>query len=148
MVDLGSEELRSMVLDSARRRIGTGRSEDDDFSALGPDVSDRPIQWCGIGALAVYHEAGLGLQVLWRISFGFSRHLRLTQHPEPADLVILPKREYYHEAIIEELNQHSMTVIAANTGMPPGKWSRGSYTLPHPGALFFSIQGWIDAVMA
>ena len=74
----------------------------------------EPIAWCGIFALWVLHQAGIGQHIKWLYDGkGFLYRLPMTTNPQPGDLAYIPKNQ--HHAIVESVEGDIIQTIDGNS---------------------------------
>lgn len=74
---------------------------------------DYPKDWCGAFALWVLHQAGMALDLEWKIGRGFLiPNLPQTTHPKPGDIAYFEHNQ--HHAIVSEVTSSSVGLINGN----------------------------------
>jgi hypothetical protein len=104
-----------------------------------------PVAWCGIFALWVLHEAGLGESITWRYNepHGFLFRLPPTNDPQPGDLAYIPTNQ--HHAIVESVEDGWVTTIDGNSAgrkVARNRRPRSAFSA------FYSIQPLIDGELS
>ena len=99
-----------------------------------------PIAWCGIFALWVLHQAGLGEDVLWKYDGrGFLSRLPQTSDPQPGDLAYISAKQ--HHAIVEKVVGNDVYTLDGNSR---GRQVAANVRPRSTFAAFYSIQPLLD----
>ena len=101
--------------DDHEKRIGYWES------ALGYEIHHfaeiAKLAWCGGFALACLHEAGLALDVHWRIGLGFllckPHPLPVTAHPQPGDIGY-QNVPFQHHFVVQRVDGQTVHSIDGN----------------------------------
>lgn len=106
------------------------------------DYLTPPKEWCGAFVLWALHQAGLALDVLWKVGIGFisPQKLPTTLNPKPGDIAYFT--HYGHQAIVKSVNNDGTVTIINGNG------TGGLITISSPKmsdvTAFYSIQPFID----
>lgn len=131
-------DVRSHVAAIAREQLG--RAElDRYFADAAPAFVGSHAEWCGIFALWVLHQAGLGVGIQWRIGLGFLYRLPVTTDPKVGDIAYFTANQ--HHAIVVGVHADTVDVINGNG---QGGVVSASSPLKSKAAAYYSIQPWID----
>ncbi len=105
---------RRAVVDAALSKLGATNGNEFWADTLpGSPASDYPKDWCGGFALWALHQAGLGLDLDWKIGSGFLiPNLSQTKSPKPGDIAYFAHNE--HHAIVSEVTSSSVGLINGN----------------------------------
>jgi hypothetical protein len=89
---------------------GTERIREYHSNALGKPHVGPEVEWCGLFALAMLHDAGIAQNVHWRIGGGFceEQRLRRVKLPEPGDVVYYDK-PFQHHALVHSVDTEAGT---------------------------------------
>jgi hypothetical protein len=89
---------------------GPERIREYHSNALGKPHAGRELEWCGLFALAMLHDAGIATGVHWRIGGGFCEEQRLkrVKLPEPGDVVYYDK-PFQHHALVHSVDTEAGT---------------------------------------
>jgi len=137
-----SAVIRKRVIEIAREQVGKAELERY-FAAVAPDFVGQKPEWCGIFALWVLHQAGLGAGVKWIVAKGFLFRLPRTSSPKPGDIAYYTK--FNHQALVAAVRGGEVDLINGNG--KGGVVSESTKRL-EDAAGYYSIQPWIDAVNA
>lgn len=130
--------LREDVVSIARSHIGEG-----------PKPEWRGVQWCGLFALSVLHEAGLARDIAWHIGGGFvlenPHAFPYTTDPHPGDIGIVQHnragKDVWHYVILERISDIGVAwCIAGNAGLSPGHVAQQEFPISRPDLRWYSIE--------
>jgi hypothetical protein len=138
----GADSIRQRIVNIARTQLGKADLETYLASAA-PDFVGQKPEWCGIFALWVLKQAGLGAGVTWIVAKGFIFRLPRTQNPEPGDIAYFNK--FQHQAIVAAVRGNEIDLINGNG---KGGVVTESTTTREQAEAFYSIQPWIAAKAA
>ena len=151
-IDSREHEIRMRVVDAATGELGPGRVAEYWRDVLGPAwVGPPPPHWCGAFALWCLHQAGLALDVQWRVGRGFlmvgRRPLNATTSPQPGDIVYHTK--FQHHAIVSHVLGDKVHTIDGNQGNINGFPVRTKRHIKGaPGVTYFSISRFVRDALA
>ncbi len=105
---------RKAVVDAALSKLGATNGNEFWADTLpGVPPSDYPKDYCGGFALWAIHQAGLGLNLDWKIGSGFLiPNLSQTKNPKPGDIAYFAHNE--HHAVVRDVSNGSVGLINGN----------------------------------
>lgn len=106
------EGMRACVVSTAMSELGTDRWQKycDGETAVMPS---KRVAWCGIFALWVLHQCGLGKDFMWQYGKGFAYRLPRTTDPKPGDIAYIDQ-PLQHHAIVKSVNGNMVYTIDGN----------------------------------
>lgn len=137
---MSDDAIRKRVVDIAKSQIGKPLSPEYLAQAAPAFVGQKP-EWCGIFALWVLKQAGLGAGITWVVAKGFLFHLKRTSSPQPGDIAYYTK--FQHQAVVAGVRGDEVDLINGNGA--GGVVSVSTKRLDEAAA-YYSIQPWLDAV--
>lgn len=107
--------LRQEVVNVALGEVGEGAQGTCGIYGEGvTDLDPAKVAWCGIFALWVLHQVGIGTDVRWRTGFGFAeQNLTRTNNPKPGDIAYI-HTPYQHHAIVKRVVGDTVETIDGN----------------------------------
>ena len=130
--------VRDDIVAAARAEVGAG--DIPKYWKSCGIVAPFPKYWCGGFALWAIHQAGVALDVKWKLALGFCevQGLRRTKTPEPGD-VAYTDAPWQHHAIVESFVDGMVSTIDGNQGPPQPVKRKAPRPVP-PGMVFYSID--------
>jgi hypothetical protein len=150
---IGSDYAMTVGLDAAAKRWRATRFAlrevgQTDWKRYYPGVlqSTSRVEWCGIFALWILHQAGIGAGVQWEISKGFLYKLKLTNSPQPGDIAYVDQPSQHHAVVIDANKQpNQIECVNGNGGNAQYTGNVVTHTfLPRSHySAFYSIGPWL-----
>lgn len=116
MLDTPLDPRRAKVVSAALSQLGKSDASVYWADAMpGAPESDYPKDWCGGFVLWALHEAGLGLDLVWKIGRGFLiPNLSQTKTPKPGDIAYFAHNQ--HHAIVSAMNSDGSVSLVNGNG--------------------------------
>lgn len=123
---------RDDIIAAARAHLGEG-----------PRPEWLDVEWCGLFALACLHEAGIALDIEWRVGGGIvlehPEAFPPTDDPQPGDLVVETRAPWHHQIVVS-WDGLVLVTIAGNMGPHPGHVGESRVVATNPRWAFYATQ--------